>query len=162
MAFTQEQVKNIIEEEYQSFMSIEEHFYPGEYNNDFKEELMLDESDIHEECSSCEDIEFNSFEVIEPDMPPLYTSSPRKGTLPFSLASPDSSILESSFLEFQTPISPSTYVSSNFSDIASPRSPFPTSLSSTSEIDIKEIKPEDFFVVKSAKRSFFSEKSTDF
>ena len=113
MAFTQEQIQNIIEEDYQSFMSIEEQFASGE-ENDFQEELMLEENYIQGECSSCEDIEFNSFEVIEPDMPPLSTSSPRKGNSQISLPSPDSSILESSFLEFQTPISPSTYVSSNF------------------------------------------------
>ena len=160
MAFTQEQIQNIIEEDNQSFMSIEEQFAPGE-ENDFQEELMLEENYIQGECSSCEDIEFNSFEVIEPEMPPLSTSSPRKGNSQISLPSPDSSILESSFLEFQTPISPSTYVSSNFSDIASPRSPLQTYSSSTSETDTRERKAEDFFLVKSAKRSLFSEESTD-
>ena len=160
MAFTQGQIKNI-NEEYQSLMSIEEEFAPGEENDDFKKDFMLEENDNLEECSSCEDIEFNSFEVIEPDMPPLSTSSPGKGTLTFSLASPESSILESSFLELETQISPSTYVSSNFSDIASPRSPLRNS--SSSEIDTRERKAEeDFIQLKKVKRSLFSEESTDF
>ena len=159
MAFTQNNIlPYFFEDDFQPFAATEDQLAPGEENYDIKEEFVFEEI----EEASCEGIEFNSCEVIEPEMPPMATSSPRKGSMPRSLESPESSfIAESSFLEFQTPISPSTYVSSNFSEIASPRSPLGSPFSSEIETRNRKRKAEeDFFTVKKVKRSLFSEEST--
>ena len=69
---------------------------------------------------------------------------------------------ESSFLEFQTPASPSTYLSSNFS-FSSPPSPFSSPTSTSGELETRTRKAEeDFYNIKKVKRSLFSEESTDF
>ncbi len=165
MDFTHENiVLNIFEDDFQPFIATEEKLAKGEENSDFKEEFFADETENLEEPSTCDGIEFNYYEVIDPDMPPLATSSPRKGLKPCSLASPESesdssSILESSFLEFETPASPSTYLSSNFSF----SSPFSSPTSTSGELETRTRKAEeDFYNIKKVKRSLFSEESTDF
>ncbi|CBY40643.1 unnamed protein product [Oikopleura dioica] len=163
MAFTHENIVflNMFEDDFQPFIATEDQLAPGEENYDIKEEFFADEAENQEEPSSCVGIEFNDYEVIEPEMPPLATSSPRKGSKPCSLASPDSSsILASSFLEFETAASPSTYVSSNFS-FSSPPSPFTSPTSGEFE-SRKRKAEEDFCNAKKVKRSLFSEESTDF
>ncbi|CAG5090849.1 Oidioi.mRNA.OKI2018_I69.PAR.g12735.t1.cds [Oikopleura dioica] len=101
------------EEDYQPFISTQDHLAPGEEEYDIKNEFLFDESfpaeydpQDNNANESLESVEFNSFEVIEPDMPPFATSSPRKAPMESPPASP--STYASSSVSFEWPNSPLT------------------------------------------------------